>query len=86
MAGATVVEQASTNCNSVFTFGALIRRRKILPQNPPEVIPPIYNFFRQVNEAAGHRDRLPKGQIFSDGDSAESCVTGIVVDARPPPS
>jgi hypothetical protein len=56
-----------------------------VPQSPPELLPPIYNFFRQVNEAAGHRERLPRGQIFSDGDLAESCVTGIVVDARPPP-
>jgi hypothetical protein len=53
--------------------------------HPPELVPPIYNFLRQVNESTVDRDRLPRGQIFSEGDLADSCVTGILVRARPPP-
>jgi hypothetical protein len=52
-------------------------------RSPPEAVPPLSNFFRQANVASGHRDELPNGQVFSDGDRADSCVTGFSVRAPP---
>jgi hypothetical protein len=50
--------------------------------NPgPPVLAPFFNFFRQSDEATGHRDRLPRGRLFSTGDLADSCVTGITMTA-----
>ena len=45
--------------------------------------PPSRNFFRQSDEASGHRDRLPRGRLFSTGDLPESCVTGVEIVAKP---
>jgi hypothetical protein len=40
-------------------------------------------FHLQTDEDAGRWDRLPQGRIFSSGDLPDSCVTGILVTARP---
>jgi len=53
-------------------------------ENPgPPVLPRSLNFFRQSDADSGHRDRLPRGELFGSGDLADSCVTGIAVTAAP---
>jgi hypothetical protein len=44
-------------------------------------MPPVSNFFRQSDEDAGHRDRLPSGSLDTTGDFPDSCVTAITVTA-----
>jgi hypothetical protein len=50
---------------------------------PPLAPEPRAQLRLQTDEAAGNRDRLPQGRVFATGDLADSCVTGILVTARP---
>jgi hypothetical protein len=46
---------------------------------PPQMPPPRATFFRRSDYESAHRDHLPQGEVFTTGDSAASCVTGIRV-------
>ena len=46
---------------------------------PPVRIPPKAAFRRATDDET--HDRLPSGEIFTDGDFPDSCVTGILVTA-----
>jgi len=49
---------------------------------PPMMIPPIASFWRRGADDSDHRDRLPQGEVFTTGDFADSCVTGIRMNAN----
>jgi hypothetical protein len=48
---------------------------------PPLMPPPIASFWRRGADDSDQRDRLPQGEVFTTGDFAESCVTGIRMNA-----
>jgi hypothetical protein len=54
---------------------------RLVSPSPP--IEPHYMFGRQSDERDGHSGRLPRGQLFSSGDSTDSCITGILLVATP---
>ena len=54
----------------------------LVPQPPLGPPPPRANFSRNGAEG-GHPNALPRGVVDSTGDQPDSCVTGILVEAKP---
>jgi hypothetical protein len=50
---------------------------------PPDTPDTMATFRLARDAAAGSWDRLPQGRVFATGDHPDSCVTGILVSARP---
>jgi hypothetical protein len=56
----------------------------VFQENPgPPKLPPNFNFFRAADTGPGARDRLPRGELYMTGESADSCLIGIALTAAP---